>query len=154
MTTIRQVQVDGMNILAETGRNLLSSLSINSNVSWLILSNVEELEGAAGGAALSALLLASPHLTTLLLSHLPLGVEGAQALQPGLRGNQTENALGLDQFNVGDAGTGLIVDALQGNTTVKCFGLRGCGIKMWSSSRDAIAAANHRVVVGLYPYGL
>jgi hypothetical protein len=58
-------------------------------------------------------------LKRLLCANFSLGVEGAIALQPAIRANQTVEKLVLHRCNLGNEGLSVIADAiLEGNTTI------------------------------------
>jgi hypothetical protein len=84
------------------------------------------LEGAAGGEVVSTLMQNNSNLKLLFFRFNPLGVQGARALQSGIRGNQTVHTLVLQQCQLGDQGVSLVVDAiLEGNTKIKILSLHG-----------------------------
>lgn len=92
-TSLPQLRLDG-NLGNEIGGQLLSCLHGNPSVKNLILSNIG-IEGYTGGAILSALLRNMPVLKMLMCGCIPLGLDGALALQPGIRVNQTVEILGF-----------------------------------------------------------
>jgi hypothetical protein len=123
-TTFQEITLNGP--IGNANGVLLFSGLHDPSVTHLNLLNVG-LEGAVGGSILSSLVRNNWRLNTLTCRRLPLGLEGARALQPALRAPHAVAKLSLKRCHLGDDGLSVIVAALGKNSTVKSLALQNNG---------------------------
>jgi hypothetical protein len=125
--SLRNIQFIGVSLGNTNGGRLLSGLHGNTSVIQLVLCRIG-LEFAAGGTVISQLLQHNLCLTQLICFKLQLGRPGARALQVALRANRMVQVFGISNCDLDDDGLSIIVDALQGNTTMKRLFIAGNNI--------------------------
>jgi Leucine Rich repeat len=121
-TTLQYIRLQGS---LGTKVTMLLSGSVQGNPS------VKELEIChdVGDSSIAEFLQTNSVLTSFVVQFGTLGVEGARAMQPGIRGNRTLQHLSLQDCKLGDEGVSVIVDAiLEANTPISTLGLNGNSI--------------------------
>jgi Leucine Rich repeat len=126
-TTLTKVTLHQCNFGSQQdAEQLLAAFHTNRTVVDLsIRFRVANLQGAALGNFVSAILQNMPQLQRLSCHGCSLGAEGARGFQSALQANPTLRELDLSFCEIGNVGFRLIADALVGNTTMDKLDIKG-----------------------------